>query len=31
VVDKNQVTVSIPLLDLMDGKAMMDGEIKFKN
>ncbi len=31
VVNKNEVTVSIPLLDLMEGKAMMDGEIKFKN
>ena len=30
VVNNNEVTVSIPLLDLMEGKANMDGEIKFK-
>ena len=31
VIENNEVIVAIPLLDLMDGKAQMDGEIKFKN
>ena len=31
VIDGNEVSVAVPLLDLMDGSAEMDGEIKFKN
>lgn len=31
VVDKNKVTVATPLFDVMEGKAQLDGEIKFKN
>ena len=30
-VDNNQVTVTTPLVDIMEGKANMEGEIKFKN
>lgn len=31
VVNNKEVTVEIPLLDIMEGTAEMDGEIKFKN
>lgn len=31
VIENNEVTVAIPLLELMEGSAKMDGEIKFKN
>jgi len=31
VINNNEVTIATPLLDLLDGKAKLDGEIKFKN
>ena len=31
VIENNEVKIAIPLLDLMEGKANMAGEIKFKN
>ena len=31
VIEKNQVKVTTPLLDFLEGKAKLDGEIRFKN
>ncbi len=31
VINNNEVSIAIPLLDLLDGNAKMDGQISFKN